>query len=213
MGLEYVDIFYHHRPDPETPLEETMGALDRAVRSGKALYVGISAYDPQETTKALKILRELGTPCLIHQPKYSMFEREPERGLLDVLGKEGVGCIAFSPLAQGLLTNRYLDGIPSDSRAARDFFLKRNDINEKKVSVIRALNNHAQQRGQTLAEMAVAWVLRDERVTSALVGTSKVSQVDDNVAALKNTKFSSEELKKIDQILSAAWQIRMAGLP
>jgi L-glyceraldehyde 3-phosphate reductase len=204
MGLEYVDIFYHHRPDPETPLEETMGALDRAVRSGKALYVGISAYDPQETTKALKILRELGTPCLIHQPKYSMFEREPERGLLDVLGKEGVGCIAFSPLAQGLLTNRYLDGIPSDSRAARDFFLKRNDINEKKVSVIRALNNHAQQRGQTLAEMAVAWVLRDERVTSALVGTSKVSQVDDNVAALKNTKFSSEELKKIDQILSAA---------
>jgi len=204
MGLEYVDIFYHHRPDPETPLEETMGALDRAVRSGKALYVGISAYDPQETTKALKILRELGTPCLIHQPKYSMFEREPERGLLDVLGKEGVGCIAFSPLAQGLLTNRYLDGIPSDSRAARDFFLKRNDINEKKVSVIRALNNHAQQRGQTLAEMAVAWVLRDERVTSALVGTSKVSQVDDNVAALKNIKFSSEELKKIDQILSAA---------
>ena len=204
MGLEYVDIFYHHRPDPDTPLEETMGALDRAVRSGKALYVGISAYDPQETTKALKILRELGTPCLIHQPKYSMFEREPERGLLDVLGKEGVGCIAFSPLAQGLLTNRYLDGIPSDSRAARDFFLKRNDINEKKVSVIRALNNHAQQRGQTLAEMAVAWVLRDERVTSALVGTSKVSQVDDNVAALKNTKFSSEELKKIDQILSAA---------
>ena len=204
MGLEYVDIFYHHRPDPETPLEETMGALDRAVRSGKALYVGISAYDPQETTKALKILRELGTPCLIHQPKYSMFEREPERGLLDVLGKEGVGCVAFSPLAQGLLTNRYLDGIPSDSRAARDFFLKRNDINEKKVSVIRALNNHAQQRGQTLAEMAVAWVLRDECVTSALVGTSKVSQVDDNVAALKNTKFSSEELKKIDQILSAA---------
>lgn len=202
MGLEYVDIFYHHRPDPEAPLEETMGALDRAVRSGKALYVGISAYDPQETTKAIKILRELGTPCLIHQPKYSMFEREPERGLLDVLGKEGVGCIAFSPLAQGLLTNRYLDGIPSDSRAARDFFLKRNDINEKKVSVIRALNNHAQQRGQTLAEMAVAWVLRDERVTSALVGTSKVSQVDDNVAALKNTKFSSEELKKIDQILS-----------
>jgi L-glyceraldehyde 3-phosphate reductase len=133
-----------------------------------------------------------------------MFEREPERGLLDVLGKEGVGCIAFSPLAQGLLTNRYLDGIPSDSRAARDFFLKRNDINEKKVSVIRALNNHAHQRDQTLAEMAVAWVLRDERVTSALVGTSKVSQVDDNVAALKNIKFSSEELKKIDQILSAA---------
>jgi L-glyceraldehyde 3-phosphate reductase len=202
MGLEYVDIFYHHRPDPETPLEETMGALDRAVRGDKALYVGISAYDPEETTKAIKILRELGTPCLIHQPKYSMFEREPERGLLDVLGKEGVGCIAFSPLAQGLLTNRYLDGIPSDSRAARDFFLKRNDINEKKVSVIRALNNHAQQRGQTLAEMAVAWVLRDERVTSALVGTSKVSQVDDNVAALKNTKLSSEELKKIDQILS-----------
>lgn len=204
MGLEYVDIFYHHRPDPETPLEETMGALDRAVRSGKALYVGISAYDPQQTTKAVKILRGLGTPCLIHQPKYSMFEREPERGLLDVLGNEGVGCIAFSPLAQGLLTNRYLDGIPSDSRAARDFFLKRKDINEKKVAVIRALNAVAQQRGQSLAEMAVAWVLRDERVTSALVGTSKVSQVDDNVAALKNTKFSGDELKKIDGILTGA---------
>ena len=202
MGLEYVDIFYHHRPDPETPLEETMGALDRAVRSGKALYAGISAYDPQQTTKAVKMLREMGTPCLIHQPKYSMFQREPERGLLDVLEKEGVGCIAFSPLAQGLLTNRYLDGIPSDSRAARDYFLKRNDVSEKKVALIRALNDHAQQRGQTLAEMAVAWVLRDERVTSALVGTSKVSQVDDNVAALKNTKFSGEELAKIDQILS-----------
>src|SRR6476660_3603319 len=168
MGLDYVDIFGAHRFDPETPLEETMGALDTAVRSGRALYVGISAYDPQQTTAAVKILREMGTPCLIHQPKYSMFERDPEKGLLDVLGKEGVGCIVFSPLAQGLLTNRYLDGIPSDSRAARDFFLKRNDINEKKVSVIRALNNHAQQRGQTLAEMAVAWVLRDERVTSAL---------------------------------------------
>ena len=202
MGLEYVDIFYHHRPDPDTPLEETMGALDHAVRSGKALYVGISAYDPQQTAAAIKILRELGTPCLIHQPKYSMFERDPEHGLLDVLGKEGVGCIAFSPLAQGLLTNRYLDGIPGDSRAARDFFLKRKDVNEKKVAVIRALNNVAQQRGQTLAEMAVAWVLRDERVTSALVGTSKVSQVDDNVAALKNATFTADELRKIDKILT-----------
>jgi L-glyceraldehyde 3-phosphate reductase len=202
MGLEYVDIFYHHRPDPETPLEETMGALDRAVRAGKALYAGISAYDPQQTTQAVKILREMGTPCLIHQPKYSMFEREPERGLLDVLGNEGVGCIAFSPLAQGLLTNRYLNGIPSDSRAARDYFLQRKDVSEKKVALIRALNDHAQQRGQTLAEMAVAWVLRDPRVTSALVGTSKVSQVDDNVAALKNTKFSGDELKKIEGILA-----------
>jgi L-glyceraldehyde 3-phosphate reductase len=202
MGLEYVDIFYHHRPDPETPLEETMGALDYAVRSGKALYVGISAYDPQQTAAAVKILRELGTPCLIHQPKYSMFERDPEQGLLDVLGKEGLGCIVFSPLAQGLLTDKYLKGIPADSRAARDFFLPRTDVTEKRVAVIRALNELANQRGQSLAQMAVAWVLRDARVTSALVGTSRVTQVDDNVDALKNLKFTDEELRKIDQILS-----------
>ncbi|HLX82525.1 MAG TPA: L-glyceraldehyde 3-phosphate reductase [Terriglobales bacterium] len=204
MGLEYVDIFYHHRPDPETPMEESMGALDTAVRSGRALYAGISAYDAKQTTEAVKILRSLGTPCLIHQPKYSMFVREPEKGLFDVLGKEGVGSIVFSPLAQGLLSDRYLNGIPSDSRAARDFFLKKTDIGEDKLSKIRALNEIAKLRGQTLAEMAVAWVLRDPRVTSALVGTSKVSQVDDNVAALKNLKFSAEELKKIDGVLGGA---------
>lgn len=202
MGLEYVDIFYHHRPDPDTPTEESLGALDTAVRSGRALYAGISAYDATETARAIKIMRELGTPCLIHQPKYSMFVRDPENGLLDVLGKEGVGSIVFSPLAQGLLSDRYLQGIPSDSRAARDFFLKKEDIGESTLSRVRALNKIAAERGQTLAEMAVAWVLRDPRVTSALVGTSKVSQVDDNVAALKNLKFSVEELGKIDDILS-----------
>ena len=191
MGLPYVDIFYHHRPDPDTPMEESMGALDTAVRSGRALYAGISAYDPKQTTRALKILRDLGTPCLIHQPKYSMFVRDPEQGLLDVLGKEGVGSIVFSPLAQGLLSNRYLHGIPSDSRAAHDFYLKKKEIGEDKLTKIRALNKVAKQRGQTLAEMAVAWVLRDPRVTSALIGASKVSQVDDNVAALKNLKFSA----------------------
>jgi L-glyceraldehyde 3-phosphate reductase len=202
MGLEYVDIFYHHRPDPDTPLEESMGALDTAVRSGRALYVGISAYNAKQTTEALKILRALGTPCLIHQPKYSMFVRDPEQGLFDVLEKEGVGSIVFSPLAQGLLSDRYLDGIPSDSRAARDFFLKKKDIGEATLARIRELNEIARQRGQTLAEMAVAWVLRDPRVTSALVGTSKVSQVDDNVAGLKNLKFSDEELRKIDGVLA-----------
>lgn len=201
-GLEYVDVFYHHRPDPYTPLEESMGALDTAVRSGRALYAGISAYDARQTAEAVKILRSLGTPCLIHQPKYSMLVRDPEKGLLDALGKEGVGCIVFSPLAQGLLSDRYLQGIPSDSRAARDFFLKRKDIDEGKVAMLRELNALAQQRGQSLAEMAVSWVLRDPRVTSALVGTSKVSQVDDNVAALKNLAFSSEELRKIDSILA-----------
>jgi L-glyceraldehyde 3-phosphate reductase len=201
MGLEYVDIFYHHRPDPDTPMEESLGALDTAVRSGRALYVGVSAYNAKQTAEAVKILRALGTPCLIHQPKYSMFVRDPEQGLLDVLEKEGVGSIVFSPLAQGLLSDRYLNGIPSDSRAARDFFLKKKDIREDKLSKIRALNGIAKQRGQTLAEMAVAWVLRDPRVTSALVGTSKVSQVDDNVAALKNLKFSAQELAKIDSVL------------
>jgi L-glyceraldehyde 3-phosphate reductase len=202
MGLEYVDIFYHHRPDPETPLEESLGALDTAVRSGRALYVGISSYNAEQTSKAVKILHGLGTPCLIHQPKYSMFVRDPEKGLLDVLGKEAVGSIVFSPLAQGLLSDRYLQGIPSDSRAARDFFLKKKDIGEDKLAKIHALNEIAKQRGQTLAEMAVAWVLRDPRVTSALVGASKVSQVEDNVAALKNLKFSTEELAKIDAVLA-----------
>jgi L-glyceraldehyde 3-phosphate reductase len=202
MGLKYVDIFYHHRPDPDTPMEESLGALDTAIRSGRALYAGISNYNAEQTAAAVKILGALGTPCLIHQPKYSMFVREPEQGLFDVLGKEGVGSIVFSPLAQGLLSDRYLQGIPSDSRAARDFFLKKKDIGEDKLSKIRALNEIAKQRGQTLAEMAVAWVLRDPRVTSALVGTSKVSQVDDNVAALKNLKFSGEELSKIDGVLA-----------
>ena len=202
MGLEYVDIFYHHRPDPDTPMEESLGALDTAVRSGKALYAGISSYNAKQTAEAIKIMRALGTPCLIHQPKYSMLVRDPEQGLLDVLGNEGVGCIVFSPLAQGLLSDRYLQGIPTDSRAARDFFLKKKDIDERKVAMLRELNKLAQQRGQSLAEMAVSWVLRDPRVTSALVGTSKVQQVDDNVAALKNLKFSGEELQKIDGILS-----------
>jgi L-glyceraldehyde 3-phosphate reductase len=202
MGLQYVDIFYHHRPDPETPMEESLGALDTAVRSGKALYAGISAYNAKQTADAIRIMRELGTPCLIHQPKYSMLVRDPELGLLDVLGKEGVGCIVFSPLAQGLLSNRYLQGIPTDSRAARDFFLKRKDIDERKVAMLRELNAVAQQRGQSLAEMAVAWVLRNPCVTSALVGTSKVEQVDDNVAALKNLAFSAEELRRIDGILA-----------
>jgi L-glyceraldehyde 3-phosphate reductase len=202
MGLEYVDIFYHHRPDPDTPMEESIGALDTAVRSGRALYAGISAYDAKQTAEAVKILRDLGTPCLIHQPKYSMFVRDPEQGLLDVLGKEGVGSIVFSPLAQGMLSDRYLKGIPADSRAARDFFLKKKDIGEDELTKIRALNEIAAQRGQTLAEMAVAWVLRDPRVTSALVGASKVSQVDDNVGALRNLKFSAEELSKINSVLA-----------
>jgi len=202
MGLQYVDIFYHHRPDPDTPMEESLGALDTAVRSGRALYAGISAYNAKQTSEAIKILRDLGTPCLIHQPKYSMFVRDPEQGLFDVLEKEGVGSIVFSPLAQGLLSDRYLHGIPSDSRAARDFFLKKQDIGEDTLARVRALNEIAKQRGQTLAEMAVAWVLRDPRVTSALVGTSKVSQVDDNVAALKNLRFSAEELRKIDGALA-----------
>ena len=202
MGLEYVDIFYHHRPDPETPLEETMGALDIAVRSGRALYVGISAYDAEQTRSAAKILRDLGTPLFIHQPKYSMFVRDIEHDLLDELGKQGVGSIVFSPLAQGLLSDRYLQGIPEDSRAARDFFLKKDEINHHRISQIRELNEIARQRSQTLAEMAVAWVLRDSKVTSALVGASKVEQVDDNVAALKNLNFSSGELKQIDTILA-----------
>ena len=202
MGLQYVDIFYHHRPDPDTPMEESLGALDTAVRSGRALYAGISAYSAEQTSKALRILRDLGTPCLIHQPKYSMFVRDPEQGLFDVLEKEGVGSIVYSPLAQGLLSDRYLNGIPGDSRAARDFFLKKKDIGEDKLNKIRALNGIAAQRGQTLAEMAVAWVLRDPRVTSALVGTSKVSQVDDNVAALRNLKFSADELHLIDGVLA-----------
>jgi L-glyceraldehyde 3-phosphate reductase len=203
MGLEYVDIFYSHRPDPQTPLEETMSALADAVRWGKALYVGISAYNPAQTSEAIKVLRRWGTTCLIHQPKYSMFVREPERGLLKVLEQEGVGCIAFSPLAQGLLSDRYLKGIPSDSRAARDFFLKKDDIDEHRLTQIRALNAFAQERGQTLAQMAIAWVLRDQHMTSALIGTSRIEQLAQNVAAVNNLQFSDDELREIDNILAA----------
>ena len=205
MGLEHVDIFYSHRPDPETPVEETMAALDQAVRSGKALYAGISNYNPGQTAAATKILRELGTSLLIHQPKYSMFERTPERGLLDVLGNEGVGAIAFCPLAQGLLTNRYLSGVPADARAAKPHgFLKQRDIDEVRLRKVRALNELAGERGQSLAQMALAWVLRDGRVTSALIGASRVEQIEQNVAALANLDFSGEELARIDAILGQA---------
>ena len=203
MGLEYVDIFYSHRPDPETPIEETMGALDQIVRSGKALYAGISSYDAKQTAAAVKILHELGTPCLIHQPKYSMFERWVEGGLLDVLGKEGVGGIAFCPLAQGLLTDRYLKGIPEGSRASKPHsFLKRADIDEHRLSQIRALGEVATARGQSLAQMSLAWVLRDSRMTSALIGASRVEQIEQNVAALANLSFTADELARINQVLS-----------
>ena len=205
MGLEYVDIFYSHRPDPETPIEETMGALDQAVRSGKALYAGISSYDAKQTSVAAKILRELGTPCLIHQPKYSMFDRWVENGLLDVLGNEGIGGIAFCPLAQGLLTDRYLHGVPADSRASKPHgFLKKNDIDEHRLTQVRALGAVAKERGQTLAQMALAWVLRDGRMTSALIGASRVEQIEQNVAALENMDFSADELTSIDAILMRA---------
>jgi len=203
MGLEYVDIFYSHRPDPRTPVEETMGALDQAVRAGKALYAGISSYDSQQTADAARILRELGTPCLIHQPKYSMFDRTIEQNLLDVLEKQGVGCIAFCPLAQGLLTDRYLKGIPSDARASKPHgFLKKNDIDERRLGQVRALGKLAEARGQSIAQLALAWVLRDERMTSALIGASRVEQVEQNVAALANLQISPEELRKIDEILT-----------
>ena len=205
MGLEYVDIFYSHRPDPETPIEETMGALDQIVRSGKALYAGISSYDAEQTKVAAKLLRDLGTPCLIHQPKYSMFDRWIEDGLLDVLGDEGIGGIAFCPLAQGLLTDRYLHGIPSDSRAGKPHgFLKKNDIDEHRLTQIRALGAIAAERGQSLAQMALAWVLRDGRMTSALIGASRVEQIEQNVAALANLSFSAKELTDIDAILAPA---------
>jgi L-glyceraldehyde 3-phosphate reductase len=201
MGLEYVDIFYSHRADPETPVEETMGALDQAVRSGKALYAAISSYDAEQTTKAVKILRELGTPCLIHQPLYHMLNRTLEHGLYDVLGAEGVGAIAFCPLAQGLLTNRYLEGIPEGSRASKSYsFLKKSQVDEATLGKVRALNELAAKRGQSLAQMSLAWVLRDGRMTSALIGASRVEQIDQNVAALANLAFSNEELSQIDVI-------------
>lgn len=203
MGLEYVDIFYHHRPDPETPLEETMAALDLIVRQGKALYVGISNYTPGETREAIRILKGLGTPCLIHQASYSMFNRWVEDGLLTVLQEEGVGCIAFSPLAKGLLTDRYLNGIPADSRAGGPgIFLKPEDITEEKLVKVGRLNDLAASRGQSLAQMALAWVLRNDGVTSVLIGASKPSQIEDCVQTINRLDFSGQELEQIEEILS-----------
>jgi len=202
--LEYVDIFYHHRPDAETPLEETMGALDAIVRSGKAIYVGISNYPHELTRKAQQTLRRMGTPCIIHQPSYSMFNRWVEGGLLQVLDEEGIGCIVFSPLSQGLLTDRYLNGIPKDSRAGKPHgFLRPEHITEDKLAKVRRLNGLAQARGQTLAQMALAWVLRHCQVTSALIGASQISQIEDAVGTLKNLTFTSEELQMIENILKA----------
>lgn len=201
MGLEYVDIFYSHRPDPETPLEETMGALASAVRAGKALYVGLSRYSPEDTVRAAKILRDLGAPCLIHQTRYHMFERTDEHGLLDTLAQEGIGCIVFSPLAQGLLTDRYLGGLPEDSRAVKSgVFLKPDQITPEKLEKVRALNRLAQARGQSLAQMALGWVLRRPEVTTVLVGASRPEQIADSVGALANPAFSAEELAAIDAI-------------
>ncbi len=203
MNLDYVDIFYHHRPDPDTPIEETMGALDQIVRSGKALYVGISNYQPEQAAVAIKTLRKLGTPCLIHQPSYSMFNRWIEGGLTDVLRQEGVGCICFAPLQNGLLTTKYLNGIPADSRAAHDpRYLKPDAITPEKLSKVRALNEIAQQRGQALSQMALAWVLRDQVVTSALIGASRPEQILENVKALDAAPFTQAELDAIDAILA-----------
>jgi L-glyceraldehyde 3-phosphate reductase len=207
MGLEYVDIFYHHRPDPSTPLEETMGTLDLMVRQGKALYVGISSYQPAEAARAIQILKDLGTPCLIHQPKYSMFDRWVEDGLLDVLEETGVGCIPFSPLAQGLLTNKYLKGIPADSRASShrgNGAIEEDQISEDNISKARQLNVLAEERGQNLAQMALAWILKDQRVTSVLIGASKPEQVLDSIRCIDNYAFSGEELERIEAILKNA---------
>ncbi|MEV0621607.1 L-glyceraldehyde 3-phosphate reductase [Nonomuraea sp. NPDC050404] len=200
MGLDYVDIFYSHRPDPETPLEETMGALDRAVRSGKALYAGISNYSAEQTAQAARIMRELGTPLLIHQPSYSMINRWIEDGLLDALEEAGMGCIVFSPLAQGLLTDRYLDGVPADSRAATSRFLNADRIDR---DLARDLNEIAKTRGQTLAQMALSWAMRDPRVTSVLIGASSVKQLEDNVACVDGPAFTEDELQAIDKITEA----------
>jgi len=198
MGLDYVDVFYSHRDDPETPLEETMGALDTAVRSGRALYAGISSYSPERTVEAVTILRSMGTPLLIHQPSYSMLNRWIEGGLLDTLEEVGAGCIAFSPLAQGMLTSKYLDGVPAGSRMGRDSSLSPDLLNEQNLSNIRGLNDLATRRGQSLAQLALAWCLRDPRVTSVLIGASSVAQLEDNVAALDNLQFSADELDAID---------------
>jgi L-glyceraldehyde 3-phosphate reductase len=203
LGLDYVDIFYSHRPDPETPQEETMGALAHAVRSGRALYTGLSNYDPAQTVGASALLRGLGTPCLIHQPQYSMLNRTPERGLLGALAGEGIGGIAFCPLAQGLLTSRYLAGIPADSRAGHDpRFLKPEQITEEKRARLRRLDAVAKARGQSLAQLALAWVLRQPAITSALIGASKVSQIDENLGALRNLAIGADELASIEGILS-----------
>jgi L-glyceraldehyde 3-phosphate reductase len=204
MGLDYVDIFYHHRPDPGTPLEETMTALDLIVRQGKALYVGLSNYQAPEAAKAFSLLRQLGTPCIIHQPKYSMFERWVEDDLLNLLEKDGVGCIPFSPLAQGLLTNKYLNGIPADSRAAKPTgFLKEEQVTAARIAQIRLLNQIAEKRGQTLAQMALAWLLKDKRVTSVLIGASKPEQLADSLKCQDNINFSTEELSAIEVILKS----------
>lgn len=203
MKLDYVDIFYHHRPDPETPLEETMATLSLMVQQGKALYVGISNYDAVEAAKAFKLLKEMGTPCLIHQPKYSMFERWVEDGLMDVLKENGVGCIPFSPLAQGLLTDKYLHGIPADSRVATSgVFLNESNITPERIEIISKLNDVAKSRDQKLAHMAIAWLLKDDRVTSVLIGASKPEQVTDSIKALNNIIFSQQELDQIDAILA-----------
>jgi L-glyceraldehyde 3-phosphate reductase len=203
LKLDYVDIFYSHRPDPSTPVEETMMALDSAVRQGKALYAGISNYSADESKRAISILKDLGTPCLIHQPKYSMFERWVEGGLLKVLEQYGVGCIPFSPLAQGLLTDRYLKGIPEDSRAAKPHgFLKSNEITDEKLEKIRGLNAIAKKRNQTLAQMALSWLLKDKRITSVLIGASSVQQLDDNIDALHLLDYTEDELKGIERVLS-----------
>jgi L-glyceraldehyde 3-phosphate reductase len=205
LGLEYVDIFYSHRPDPKTPLEETMGALAHAVRSGKALYAAVSNYGPEDTAKAAGLLREMGAPCLIHQPRYSMFERTPEQGLFDVLDREGIGCIVFSPLAQGMLTSRYLEGIPKDARAGRDpRFLKPEQITKDKMATVRKLDAVARARGQSLAQMALAWVLRKPAITSALIGASTPQQVQENVAVAQKLAFDAGELSAIETILSPA---------
>jgi len=202
MGLDYVDVFYHHRPDPDTPLEETMRALDLIVRQGKALYVGLSNYQADEADRAIAILKDLGTPCLIHQPKYSMFERWVEGGLLDVLEREGVGCIPFSPLAQGLLTDKYLKGIPADSRAAKpEGFLQENQVTPDVIEKIKKLNDVALDRGQTLAQMSLAWLLKDPRITSVLIGASRVSQLLDSLSCLNNQDFTNDELERILGIL------------
>ncbi|PKQ60475.1 L-glyceraldehyde 3-phosphate reductase [Labilibaculum filiforme] len=202
MGLDYVDIFYSHRPDPNTPIEETMRALDHVVRQGKALYVGISNYSADQTREASRILKELGTPCLIHQPKYSMFERWVENGLLDVLEEDGIGGIAFSPLAQGMLTNKYLKGIPEGSRAAKAHgFLQKDQITEKVIAKIKSLDEIAEKRGQSLAQMAIAWLLKDERITSVLVGASSVNQLEQNIKSVANLEFTTAELKEIRTII------------